>query len=124
VRDGTVVAEFLDPEEARLARHTLADAGVEAWLEGPDPEGVVPDPYTAPFRLVVPSEAADEALDLLADLHPGSQPARRPWWIPAVAAVVVAGLIWAAVPRFLWPWLLFGGLVAFLLWRAAAPRRP
>jgi hypothetical protein len=28
------------------------------------------------------------------------------------------------VPRFLWPWLLFGGLVAFLLWRAAGPRRP
>jgi hypothetical protein len=124
VRDGTVVAEFLDPEEARRARLSLADAGVEAWLEGPDPDGASPEPSFASIRLVVPSEAVDDALDLLADLDLGPLPARRPWWISAVAAVVVAGLIWAAVPRFLWPWLLFGGLVVFLLWRAAAPRRP
>jgi hypothetical protein len=124
VRDGIVVAEFLDPEEATLARHSLADAGVEAWLEGPDAEDAFPGSSSGPIRLVVPAGAADDALDVLADLEDDSISARRPLWIPVVAALVVAGLIWAAVPRFLWPWLLFGGFVAFLLWRAVAPRRP
>ncbi|HEX2026179.1 MAG TPA: hypothetical protein VHH92_07270 [Actinomycetota bacterium] len=124
MRDGTVVAEYLDPEEARLARHALAGAGVEAWLEGPDGEDELAGSSLGRIRLVVPAEAADEALDVLAELDEGAATARRPLWIPVVAAVVAAGLIWAAVPRFLWPWLLFGGFVTFLLWRAVAPRRP
>jgi hypothetical protein len=113
VREGTVVAEFIDPGEAQLARHTLAEAGIEAWLEG-----------AGPVRLVVAPEAADEARDLIADLDFTESPRRRPVWVSLVAALVVAGLVWAAVPRFLWPWLLFGGLIGFLLWRAAGPRRP
>ena len=49
---------------------------------------------------------------------------RRPLWIPVVAAIVVLGMIWAAVPTFLWPWIVFTAFVGFLLWRAIAPRRP
>jgi hypothetical protein len=41
-----------------------------------------------------------------------------------VAAVVVVGLVWAAVPRFLWPWILLTAFVGFLLWSVASPRRP
>ncbi|MGH2678594.1 MAG: hypothetical protein ACRDHB_09575, partial [Actinomycetota bacterium] len=66
----------------------------------------------------------DEARDLIAELDVTESPRRRPMWVSMVAALVVAGLVWAAVPRFLWPWLLFGGLIGFLLWRAAGPRRP
>jgi hypothetical protein len=49
--------------------------------------------------------------------------ARQPLWVPVVALLVVVGLIWAAVPGFLWPWILLIALVGFLLWRAAGPRR-
>jgi hypothetical protein len=49
---------------------------------------------------------------------------RRPVWVPVVAALVVVGLVWAAVPRFLWPWILAVAFVGFLVWRAVAPRRP
>jgi hypothetical protein len=49
---------------------------------------------------------------------------RRPVWITVVAAILVIGLVWAAVPRFLWPWVLAAAFVGFLLWRAAAPRSP
>jgi hypothetical protein len=41
-----------------------------------------------------------------------------------VAAVVLIGLIWASVPRFLWPWILLTVFIGFLVWRAVAPRRP
>jgi hypothetical protein len=108
-----VVAEFVHPGEARLARQSLAGAGIEAWLEG-----------AGPVRVVVAPEAAEEARDLIAELDFTESPRRRPMWVSLVAALVVAGLVWAAVPRFLWPWLLFGGLIGFLLWRAAGPRRP
>ena len=49
---------------------------------------------------------------------------RRPWWVTVVAAIIVVGLVIGAVPRFLWPWIVFFGFIAFLLWRAIGPRRP
>lgn len=122
---GTLVAEFTDPWEAQLARHSLADAGIEAWLEGAD-RGM-PGEGSGRIRLLVPAEAAEEARDILAELAvDGSEdlPRRRPSWVSVVAALVVVGLVWAAVPGFLWPWLLLGALVGFLLWRAAGPRTP
>jgi hypothetical protein len=124
MRDGTVVAEFLDPWEAHLARHSLSDAGLDAWLEGPGPERRLLGEGTGRIRLLVPYGAADEARELLAAHEEPASEIRRPMWITAVAAVVLVGLVWAAVPRFLWPWILLAGFVGFLLWRAAGPRRP
>jgi hypothetical protein len=49
---------------------------------------------------------------------------RRPLWIPVAAAVVIVGMVAVAVPRFLWPWIVFFSFVGFLLWRAVSPRRP
>jgi hypothetical protein len=123
VRDGAVVAEFLDPWEAHLARHSLADAGLDAWLEGPGPERRLLGESTGRIRLVVPVSVADEARELLAGVDEPVTGRGRPPWVPVVAAVVAIGLVWAAVPRFLWPWILLAGFVGFLLWRAAAPRR-
>jgi hypothetical protein len=113
---GVVLAEYEHPGMARADREALQNAGVEAWLESS--EGLV--------RLVVSPDEADQARYLLEELQEAWVPytRRRPAWVAVVAAVVAAGLIWAAVPRFLWPWLLFGGLIGFLLWRAAGPRRP
>jgi hypothetical protein len=119
VTPDVVVAEYQSRGEATADREALQNAGLVAWLEELHDSG--------PVLLVVPAEAADEARAVLEELQGGWGPAsrgRRPLWIPVVAALVAAGLIWAAVPRFLWPWLLFGGLVALLLWRAAGPRRP
>lgn len=122
-----VVAEFTDPWEARLARHYLADAGIEARLESTGPDRRLTGEGGGRLRLVVPSLAAEEARDLLEEMEEGRHEelrSRRPLWIPAVAALVIVGLVWAAVPGFLWPWILLAALVGFLLWRAAGPRTP
>jgi Putative prokaryotic signal transducing protein len=124
MREGTVVAEFLDPWEARLAQHSLADAGLEAWLEGPGPDRRLLGEATGRIRLLVPDETADEAREVLAADEEPASTRRRPMWITVAAAVLVVGLVWGAVPRFLWPWILLAGFVGFLLWRAAGPRRP
>jgi hypothetical protein len=124
VREGIVVAEFVDPWEAQLARHSLADAGLEAWLEGPGMERMLPGQGTGRIRLVVDPDAAEEAREVLAGTDEPVPDRRYPPWVPVVAAVVLVGLVWAAVPRFLWPWILLAGLAGFLLWRAAGPRRP
>jgi hypothetical protein len=121
-----VVAEFADPWEARLARHYLEDAGIEARLEerGPDPR--LAGEGERLVRLIVAAPDAEEAEDLLAEMDAGREEqteARRPLWVPVVALLVVVGLIWTAVPSFLWPWILLIALVGFLLWRAVGPRR-
>lgn len=54
-----IVAEFLDPTEAALARSYLADAGIEARLEGPGTEPLREGQGWV--RLVVPEAMADEA---------------------------------------------------------------
>ena len=125
-----VVAEFVDPWEARLARHYLADAGIEARLEEIGPDRRLTGEGGRLVRLIVAAPDAEEAQDLLTEMDaarddPGEplEP-RRPMWVPAVALLVVVGLVWAAVPRFLWPWILLAALVGFLLWRAAGPRTP
>jgi hypothetical protein len=123
-----IVAEFLDPTEAALARSYLADAGIEARLEGPGTEPLREG--QAWVRLVVPEAVADEAESLLSAGIPQYEedgealPSRRPMWVALVAGIVALALIMAAVPYSLWPWLLVIGLVAFLLWRAVGPRRP
>ena len=119
-----VIAEFADRWDAGLARHHLEEAGIEARLEE---AGSHLTGEGSRLILIVPGPDADEARDLLAEMEAGGwEPlvARRPWWVPAVALLVVVGLIWAAVPRFLWPWILLIALVGFLLWRAAGPRTP
>jgi hypothetical protein len=127
VNDDAVIAEFADPWEARLAHHYLEDAGIEARLEEAGPDRRLTGEGGRVVRLVVAAPNADEAQDLLAEMATDQQEqleARRPWWVPAVALLVVVGLIWAAVPRFLWPWILLIGFVGFLVWRAAGPRTP
>jgi hypothetical protein len=125
-----VIAEFVDPWEARLARHFLEDYGIDARLEDARPDPHLTGEGGRLVRLIVPADDADEAHVLLAEMteedHEPEQPleVRRPLWIPAVALLVLVGLVWAAVPRFLWPWILLAALVGFLLWRAAGPRTP
>jgi hypothetical protein len=130
VSDDAVIAEFADPWEARLARHYLEDAGIEARLEQAGPDRRLTGEGGRLVRLLVPVDDADEAAVLLAEMdeerlepEPAME-AHRPLWVSAVALLVVVGLVWAAVPRFLWPWILLIGLVGFLLWRAAGPRTP
>lgn len=128
MREGVAIYEFRDPWEARLARDALDDAGFEAWLEADEPafEGDVPRRH----RLVVPVEDADEARAALTEPllelpEVEAEPTlRRRWWMPAVAAMVLVGMVIAAVPRFLWPWILLIGFVGFLVWRAVGPRKP
>ncbi|HYZ11373.1 MAG TPA: DUF2007 domain-containing protein [Actinomycetota bacterium] len=125
-----VVAEFVDPWEARLARHYLEDAGIEARLEDSGRDRHLTGEGVRLVRLLVPADHADEAQVLLAEMEDErlepEEPleSRRPLWVPAVALLVVVGLVWAAVPQFLWPWILLSALVGFLLWRAAGPRTP
>jgi hypothetical protein len=124
VNHEAVVAEFADRWDAGLARHYLEDAGIDARLEegGSHLTG-----EGSRLILIVPGPDADEARDLLAEMDAGREEpldGRRPWWVPAVALMVVVGLVWAAVPRFLWPWILLIALVGFLVWRAAGPRTP
>lgn len=121
-----VVAEFADPWDARLARHYLEDAGIEARLEEAAPDRHLTGEGNRLVRLVVAATDVEVAEDLLAEMDAGREEpmeARRPLWVPVVALLVVVGLIWAAVPSFLWPWILLIALVGFLLWRAAGPRR-
>jgi hypothetical protein len=127
VRHDAVIAEFTDPWEARLARHYLEDAGIDARLEDAGPDRRLTGEGGRLVRLVVPADDVVEAEDLLAEMDAGrDEPmeARRPLWVPVVALLVVVGLVWAAVPSFLWPWILLAALVGFLLWRAAGPRTP
>lgn len=122
-----VIAEFADPWEARLARHYLEDAGIEARLEEAGPDRRLTGEGGRLVRLIVAAPDAEEAEDLLTEMETGREEpldSRRPVWVPAVALLVVVGLIWTAVPRFLWPWILLIALVGFLLWRAAGPRTP
>src|ERR671918_2158551 len=104
-----VIAEFVDPWEARLARHFLEDYGIDARLEDAGPDRHLTGEGGRVVRLIVPADDADEAHVLLAEMteedHEPEQPleVRRPLWIPAVALLVLVGL---------------------LLWRAAGPRTP
>ena len=131
MREGVAIYEFHDPWEARLARDALDDAGFDAWLEADEPafEGDVPRRY----RLVVPSEDADEARSALTeplmelpgeDVEPVSR--RRPLWVPVVATLVLISFVitYAVQYDFLWPWILLIALVGFIVWRAVGPRRP
>lgn len=121
------VAEFKDPWEARLARHFLADAGIEAWLE---PDRKLDDQGWGGVWLVVEAEEAEEARALLDEMPaahddlPAERRGGRPLWVMLAAAVTLVALVVAAVPPNLWPWLILFGFVGFLLWRAVGPRRP
>jgi hypothetical protein len=116
-----VVAEFTDAWEARMARDSLAHAGIEAWLRG-----ALPGERPGGLQLLVAPDVAEEARGMLEEMEASEAPLarRRPLWVPVVAALVVVGLVWAAVPGFLWPWIFLVLFVGFLLWRVAAPRRP
>jgi hypothetical protein len=115
-----VVAEFTDPWEAHLARHWLADAGIEAWLEGAGPDRRLTGEGSGRLRLVVPEDVAEEARGLLLDMAGEREDqvlrSRRPVWVAVVAGLVLVGLVWAAIPRFLWPWILVVALAGLLLW--------
>lgn len=130
MREGIAIYEFVDAWEARLARDALDDAGFDAWLEADEPE--FEGDVARRFRLVVPVEDADAARSALTEPmlempeldYDVDAPARRQWWVPVVAALVLVGMVVAAVPRFLWPWILLTAFVGFLVWRAVGPRRP
>jgi hypothetical protein len=130
LREGVAIYEFHDPWEARLARDALDDAGFEAWLETHEP--VMGEGGPKRFRLVVPADDVDEARSALTepllelDDFQEEVPRRsgRPIWMPMVAALVLFGMVIAAVPRFLWPWILLIGFIGFLVWRAVGPRKP
>ncbi|MGH2662633.1 MAG: DUF2007 domain-containing protein [Actinomycetota bacterium] len=118
------VARFSDLWEAELARHVLADAGIESWVESSSLDFRVSGERHRPVRLVVAGDQLDEARDILTgDQEDVDPPAsrRRPVWVIAVAFVLAVGLIAGAVPRVLWPWLLLAGLVGLLLWATARP---
>ena len=121
--DATEVARFSDLWEAELARHLLADAGIDSWVESSALDFRVSGERARTVRLVVAGDRLDEARDVLTgdrDPDPPATP-RRPSWVVAVAGLLVAGLIVGAVPGFLWPWLLLGGLAGLLLWATARP---
>lgn len=117
------VARFSDLWEAELARHLLADAGIESWVESSALDFRVSGERARTVRLVVAGDQLDEARDILTEDHEDPEPPsrRRPAWVIAVAGLLAGGLIVGAVPRFLWPWLLLGGLAGFLLWATARP---
>ncbi|HEV3474164.1 MAG TPA: hypothetical protein VG602_02240 [Actinomycetota bacterium] len=124
-----IVAEFLDPTEASLARSYLLDAGIDARIEGPGEDPLAEGHRWV--RLIVPEDFADEASSMLAAGIPGEDyedgevlDRRPPMWVVLVAGLVALALIATAIPYSLWPWLLVVGLVAFLLWRTVGPRRP
>ena len=126
MRARVAIYDFYDLEEARLARDALDDAGFQAWLEEGEPFG----DGTPRHRLLVPVEDADRARSALTEPLPElpeddlPAPGRRSIWVPAVAALVLVGVVVASVDAFLWPWILFAGLVGFLVWRSVGPRRP
>ena len=128
MRERVAIYDFYDADEARLARDALDDAGFQAWLEKSEPfaDG------TPRHRLLVPVEDAERARAALTeplpelpedDLDP-SDSGRRSIWVPAVAAIVLVGVVVASVDAFLWPWILLAALIGFLVWRAVGPRRP
>jgi hypothetical protein len=130
LRKTVSIYEFVDEWEARLARDALDDAGFDAWLE--ESESAVVEETTRRFRLLVLAEDADEAraalTEPLAELpdYDTEAPTRdaRPFWVPAVAAIVVIGLVIGSVDAFLWPWIIITAFVGFLFWRTIGPRRP
>jgi hypothetical protein len=133
MREGIAIYEFIDPWEARLARDALDDAGFEAWLEPAEREHAQLEEIQQRYRLCVPAEDADEARAALTEPleelpeaipdHERLRDRRRPMWVPAVAAIVLIGMVISVVRPFMWPWILLTALVGFLIWRTVGPRR-
>ena len=121
MRETVSIYEFVDEWEARLARDALDDAGFEAWLEETGSAAVEGAPRR--YRLIVPAEDADEARAALTEPLPElpeyevdeRREARRPMWVPVVAALVL-NIFWT--PEFQGP-LIAGMGVVFLLGVAA-----
>jgi hypothetical protein len=135
MREGVGIYEFVDPWEARLARDALDDAGFDAWLEPTEREHAQLEEVQQRYLLCVPAEDAEEARTVLTEPMPElpdheyeepSRHARRPIWIPIVAAVVLLSFVitYAVQYDFLWPWILLAAFVAFVVWRIVSPRRP
>jgi hypothetical protein len=127
VREGVAIATYLRPWEAELARQSLDQAGIPAWVHGPG----VDDPYrTGPVRLMVPAEWAEDAHLVLADTVPADddddleRAHRRPVWVVVVAAIVAVGLLIPAVPAFLWVPILALALFGLVLWQLVRPAPP
>jgi hypothetical protein len=121
------VADFGDRIEAEVAQGYLADVGIPAWIEVLGADDPYPTQARGTARLFVPVGRAEDARLALVDRF--SDPddesleskARRPLWIAVVGLVLIAGLVTAAVPRFLWAPVLGIALVGFLLWRLVRP---
>lgn len=115
----SVVATYPEAWEAELARHSLEDAGIPAWIEGTD------DPARGGVRLVVPEEWAEDALLALAGELPEDgeelSSTRRPLWVAVVAVIVFVGMAIAAIPRVLWIPLLLISVIGLILWQLVRP---
>jgi hypothetical protein len=126
MREGVAIATYLRPWEAEMARQSLDQAGIPAWVQGAG----VDDPYrTGPVRLMVPTEWAEDAHLVLADTVPADdddleRARRRPVWVVVVAALVAAGLLIPAVPAFLWVPILALSLFGLVLWQLVRPAPP
>ncbi|MGH2724713.1 MAG: hypothetical protein ACRDI0_10725 [Actinomycetota bacterium] len=126
--ENVVVATFLRPWDAEVARQSLEQAGIPAWVEGSG----LDDPYRGgPVSLMVPVEWAEDAHLALAEpveddeeetLRPARR--RRPLWVAVVATLVVAGLAIPSVPRFLWVPILLVTFIGLLLWQLVRPAPP
>ena len=63
------IAEFTDSTGAELARQTLADAGINAVIEGHNAADMFPIPAVSAKLLVIESQA-DQAIKILEEAEP------------------------------------------------------
>jgi hypothetical protein len=63
------IAEFTDSTGAEMARQTLADAGINAVIDGQNAADMFPIP-AVPAKLRVLESQADQAIKILEDAEP------------------------------------------------------
>lgn len=136
MESNTVVATFGHSWAAELARGYLFESGIPAWIEqsGLDDPFLLPRPGPGVVRLLVPADRLEEARALLAeeplerdleDEVEGLDPSRggRPLWVFLAAALLLVGIVAAAIPAGLRVPSLAAGALGYLGWRRARRSR-